>query len=437
MEHKNELKILAYYDTLTKIPNRKSIENVISENIANSKRNDKEFYIALIDLDNFKVVNDVHGHQNGDILLIECVKRIKSCIRDVDVLGRFGGDEFIIVFDNVSHYSKLITIFNRIGESFKKPINLGKIQHSTNVSIGISSYPNDAQSVSDLIKNADIAMYHSKLQGKAQYSFFENKLAIKMQRQYEIEPQIKEALEFNQFELYYQPQIDVKTNNIVSAEALIRWNHPEKGFVSPFYFIDIIENGYMTKEFGEWVIIEASKEQKNWLQKGIDIAISVNLSVKHIMMSSFYDDMIKLISRLNIDLKRFSFEITEYELLAYKDRSIKVLNDLVEKGFNFHLDDFGTGYSSITYLNEVNIESIKIDKSFIDKIVTETDEAHFVDAIINMAKALEIKIIAEGVESEVQQKYLQKLECDIIQGYYYSKPLSVCDFEKYIKNYKV
>ncbi|MBN2782624.1 MAG: EAL domain-containing protein [Campylobacterales bacterium] len=435
LEHEKELEKLAYYDVLTKIANRKSIEDIMDKYIKRSKRNGTEFYVALIDLDDFKKVNDIHGHNSGDKLLVECVNRLESSVRSIDEMGRFGGDEFIIIFEDITDYYELVGIFERIEESFKQPIKIGNSEHYTSVSIGVANYPKDADNVTDLIKYADIAMYHSKSKGKAQYSFFKSELSSSIQRQFEMEPQIKEALYNGQFELFYQPQIDPILDKVVSAEALIRWNHPQRGFIPPFEFIDIIEKGFMVKEFGEWVIKEASKQQKIWREKGIDVVISVNLSVKHIMSPSFYKDIIVLSKEIeiDIDLENFAFEITEYELISYKNRSVKVLNDLAKEGFKFHLDDFGTGYSSITYLNEVEIESIKIDKSFIDKIGSDKD-THFVDAIVNMAKALDIKIIAEGVETKEQVEYLKELECDIIQGYFYSKPLCVNDFENYLKH---
>ncbi|MCD6433361.1 MAG: EAL domain-containing protein [Sulfurimonas sp.] len=433
LSHKEELTHLAYYDSLTKIPNRKSIENIISENIERFKRNGTEFYVAMIDLDNFKNINDIYGHDVGDLVLIESVKRIKSCIRTLDTLGRFGGDEFIIILEDKKNLLELTTILNRINDSFKKPMKINNVVYYTTVSIGVVNYPNDANSVWELIKHADIAMYHSKSQGKAQYNFFESRLGTMMQRQHEMEPQIQKALQEEEFELYYQSQIDIASNRILSAEALVRWRHPERGLIFPGDFIDIIENGYLTKEFGEWVISEASKQQKIWLERGIKLSISVNLSVKHIMEPNFYDDMLALVLKLNIDLKYFHFEITEYELLSHRERSAKVLNDLAKEGFSFHLDDFGTGYSSITYLNQLDIATVKIDKSFIDKIVSKSDKYPFVDAIVDMAKALGIRVIAEGVETEVQYEYLKEIHCETIQGYYYSKPLAVDDFERYFK----
>jgi diguanylate cyclase len=243
------------------------------------------------------------------MLLVESTQRINTSLRKIDELCRFGGDEFIVVFKDTLHYSKFNTIFERIQKSFNTPIIAGGIEHYVSISIGIASYPQDAKNTEDLIKNADIAMYHAKEHGKQQHSFFETSLATKIKRQYEMEPRLKEALYSNQFELHYQPQMDTQDENIVSVEALIRWNHPEEGFILPWHFIDIIENGYMTKEFGEWVITTAAKQQKVLRQKGIDLGMSINLSVKHIMLPSFYEDIRTLVSKLDIDLSRFAFEI--------------------------------------------------------------------------------------------------------------------------------
>lgn len=431
-EHELELEELAYYDTLTKIPNRKTIENIIQNNINHSKRDGSEFYIALIDLDDFKKVNDTHGHDVGDKVLVECVKRIKNSIRDSDTLGRLGGDEFIIVFANTIEISEISFILKRLHSSFDRAITFDSIQYYTSISVGAVNYPHQATTKSALIKYADIAMYRSKEAGKGQSIFFEDDFSKRLERQARLEPEIKYGLENNEFELYYQPQVELHNNSTVSAEALVRWNHPKKGFLPPSEFIEIIENGFLTKEFGEWVITTATKQQKLWLSKGIDINISINLSVKHIMRSTFYDDITKLVKDLQIDLSKFHFEITEYELMKYHSSSVETLNKLVDNGFKFHLDDFGTGYSSITYLSEMRVDSIKIDKKFVDNINDLSQRTVLVDAIVTMAKALGINVIAEGVENKIQCTYLKELNCELIQGYYFSKPLSVKDFEKYL-----
>jgi len=437
LQHEEELSQLAYYDVLTKVPNRKNIYKIIDERIEIANRNSSEFYVALIDLDDFKKVNDIHGHDAGDKVLIETVRRINEQIRVGDILGRFGGDEFVLIFSEAVKVNEIAHILERINDAFISSISFDSIEYFSNVSIGVVNYPHQASSNSELIKYADIAMYNSKAIGKGRYSFFRDSFSEKIEYQYRMEPEIKRALDKGEFELYYQPQVELKTKSVLSAEALVRWNHPQKGFIYPSKFIDIIEDGFLTQEFGEWVIKEASAQQKIWLQKGLDLSISVNLSVKHIMTSSFFKDIKVLVQKLDINLEKFYFEITEYELMHYHEHSIKVLNRLADAGFQFHLDDFGTGYSSITYLSNIQVQAIKIDKKFIDDIVTPTKSTPLVDAIISMADALDIEVIAEGVESKVQYDYLQAHHCSVLQGYYFSKPLCVEDFEAYLDSFSL
>ncbi len=430
-QHQDELTQLAYYDVLTKIPNRQTIENIIREKIAYSKRKDSNFYLALIDIDNFKNVNDLHGHDIGDAVLIECAKRLKNSLRSVDALGRFGGDEFVIIFNDISTLKDLTTILNRILQSFKTPIQINTLKYYTNVSIGLSNYPLQAKDASELVKYADIAMYRSKELGKARYSFFDSSQSDIIKRQYTLGTQIETALKEREFELYYQPQLDAITQEIIGVEALVRWHHPTKGLLYPIEFIDIIEDGYLVREFGLWVITQAAKQQKIWQEEGINITMSVNVSVKHILSQNFYQEITSLVEELNIDLTMFNFEITEYNIMNHVEQSSEILNKLTQEGFIFSLDDFGTGYSSITHLYNLHIHHIKIDKIFIDMIVDESSKSPLIEAIVNMAKALNIKIIAEGVETQVQYNYLKSLYCDSIQGYYFSKPLSEKDFHAY------
>ena len=431
---KKRLHELAYCDMLTKIPNRKKTEQLIANRIRKVTKDSRGFYIALIDLDDFKNVNDLHNHLVGDMFLIECVKKIQSCLRVDDLVGRFGGDEFLVLFDDVLDVAEVKIVLERINKTFAQPIFIDNTQHHTSASIGVVHYPDNATTVQQLIKLADITMYQAKRLGKGRYIFFDKKLVAKLEHQHKIEPEIETALAKHQFELYYQPQIDAQTGKIVSAEALVRWNHPERGFITPDVFIPVIENGFMVKEFGEWVITQAAKQQKEFKRNGIDLTISVNLSIHHITMASFFDDMTTLVKKLNIDLRTFAFEVTEYKMIRYQERSIKSLNKLSEYGFRFKLDDFGTGYSSITYLHKMDFDAIKIDREFINEITATTDKAPLVDAIINMAQALELTIIAEGVETQEQLAYLISKGCNKIQGYYYAKPMSATAFQKFYKN---
>lgn len=429
--HETDLQRLAYFDQLTEIPNRKQIETLIAQKIEYAKRHAHTFYVTLLDLDNFKKINDLHGHESGDTVLIEIAGRIRGAIRTEDQVGRFGGDEFLIVFDSSLDASGLATVLERIKNRLKTPIRLHTDQYFSTISMGVARYPNDGSSLTELIKNADIAMFEAKKKGRNQYRFFDASLGTRIAQEYVLESEIIDALAHRQFELYFQPLIDTQTGTIVSAEALVRWNHPDKGLVPPAYFIRTIEQGCRTKEFGEWVIEAAAHAQKKWRAQGIDIAVSVNLSVKHIISPNFFEEMLALVRGLQIDLKTFIFEITEYELMEYRSSPLETLNRLADAGFIFHLDDFGTGYSSITYLHHLPIKALKIDKSFIDKISPDNSAKLLVDAIFNMAGALEIALVAEGVENDYQFEYLQTLGCTHIQGYYFSPPLQNDAFIEY------
>ncbi len=432
--HESELLSLAFYDPLTGIPNRKNIENLLEKQLVRAQRHKTSFFIALIDLDDFKNVNDLLGHEAGDQLLIEYTQRLTSVIREEDIMGRLGGDEFLLVFDEFTQYEELNQILERITQAFSLPIQINYTEFYVTFSMGIAQYPKDAQgksAIQGLIKSADIAMYHAKQHGKNQYSFYDEQLGEMIQLEHEMDLEIKRALENDEFELYYQPQIDAKTLEVIGAEALVRWNHPVKGLIMPNDFIDYIEKGYHTSAFGEWVITEAVQQQKAWQQRGLNLKVAINLSIKHIAAPDFRENLTELMRQLDADLSLMVFEITEYELIAYQSTPIEDLKALADAGFIFHLDDFGTGYSSISYLSQLPIKSIKIDKSFIDYIEADNQQKRMVEAIIHIANALNIEIIAEGVETQYQVDYLQQQHCHAFQGYLFSKPLPVEAFNDY------
>ncbi|WP_373017373.1 putative bifunctional diguanylate cyclase/phosphodiesterase [Thiomicrorhabdus sp.] len=433
--HEAELLSLAFYDPLTGIPNRKNIESLLEKQLVRAQRHHSSFFIALIDLDDFKNVNDLLGHEAGDQLLIEYTKRLTGVIREEDIMGRLGGDEFLLVFDEFTQHEELNRILERITRAFSLPIQINYTEFYVTFSMGIAQYPKDAQgksAIQSLVKSADIAMYHAKQQGKNQFSFYDEQLGEMIQLEHEMDIEIKRALENDEFELYYQPQIDANTLEVIGAEALVRWNHPTRNLIMPNEFIDYIEKGYHTTAFGEWVINQAVQQQKTWQQQGLNIKVAINLSVKHIASPDFRENLTRLIRQLDADLSHLVFEITEYELIAYQSTPIEDLKKLADAGFVFHLDDFGTGYSSISYLSQLPIQSIKIDKSFIDYIQADNQQKRMVEAIIHIAEALNIKIIAEGVETEYQVNYLQQQHCHAFQGYFFSRPLTVEAFNDYL-----
>ena len=428
-----DLEKIAFFDTLTQIPNRTYIEKLLQRAIQIARREKGSFYIAIIDLDDFKKINDTYGHNTGDRVLVESIRRIESVLRPDDTIGRLGGDEFLIIFNGTLEPYDLKSILDRIEKVFEKPIHIDDIEYYSTVSIGISNFPHDAEDFSTLIKYADIAMYQAKSNGKNQYHLFDAELSAWLEEEYRLETEIRTAIANGEFRLFYQPKIDTESGKIIGCEALVRWMHPKKGLLSPADFIHVIEQGFMVREFGEWVISEAARQHALWRAIDPDLSMAVNLSVRHIVSHTFYDDMRQLVERLDIDLKHFIFEITEYELMSYKNRTIDTLRRLADEGWKFHLDDFGTGYSSITYLENLPIQAVKIDKSFVDKIMPENREKLLVDAIVDLSHALDITTIAEGVENEYQFRYLEKLGCKAIQGYYFSRPLEPEAFEKLIE----
>jgi len=441
--NQKKLQRLAYIDPLTEIANRKNIEIAIENKIKLCQRTNDSFYIALIDLDNFKNVNDLLGHSAGDELLKKCVNDFKRIIRQEDLIGRIGGDEFLILFNEHTDEHALIAVMSRIHACFAQPTQINDTMFNVTTSIGIANYPKDIGLAHDnddkddkdimqnLIKSADIAMYQAKNLGKNQFAFFDEELESQIKLEHTMDKEIQTAIENDEFELYYQPQIDSISRRIIGAEALVRWNHPEKGLILPVDFIGFIEKGYHTVEFGEWVVKTAAMQQKEWEKLDIPITISANLSVKHILSANFYLRMTHIIEELNIDLNGFIFEITEYELIKSKTVAIKDLNKLHEAGFKFYLDDFGTGYSSISYLSQLPIEGIKIDKSFIDYVQPNQDKKKLVDSIIQLGTTLNKKVIAEGVENKYQAYFLNESGCQTFQGYLFSESLPATEFEKF------
>lgn len=436
-----ELEHLAYFDPLTLTANRKSIENEIERRANICKRNHLSFYIALIDIDDFKNVNDLLGHDAGDQLLKKIGDHFKKVTRQEDIVGRFGGDEFLIVFNEYTNKQQLIAVLARLQAILKKPIIINDTEFKVTASIGIASFPKDinpdANNVTQhLIKSADLAMYEAKNAGKNQFHFYNEALETQIKLEHRMEREILRAVEQDEFVLYYQPQLDSKSNQICGAEALVRWQHPERGLVYPGEFIEFIEKGIHTAPFGEWIIKHAIEQQQQWHAKGIEIPISINLSVKHILSSNFYNRIIQIVDDLDADLNQLIFEITEYELIKSEFSAITDLSRLQNIGFRFALDDFGTGYSSISYLSQLPIECIKIDKSFIDYIEPDQEKRKIVDAIIHIGTTLNKKVVAEGVETEYQVQFLRQSGCDLLQGFYYSKPITVNEFERFHRNHK-
>jgi len=432
---KNELYLIARTDALSGLANRNSLEEYLHKLIAVSEREEKQFAFLFLDIDHFKSINDSLGHNVGDELLQNIASVIKKVVRPNDIVARIGGDEFVIVLQNFDTYLELSNIIERIQKQLMTPWLIQTHPIKITSSIGISLYPDDGKDIVTLMKHSDIAMYQAKKQGRAQYQFFTQDLNESIQYLIELDKEMKLALENKEYELYYQPKIDIKSGEIVGAEALIRWISPKKGMIPPDKFIPLAEENGFIVPLGTWVIDEVLNQYIQWKEKGIDIVLSINVSTKQLLEFNFVTNLIEKFERKKIDPSKIDIEITEYMFIEANEESYRILDAISDYGISISLDDFGTGYSSLSYLKKFPIDYLKIDKTFLDGFETE-DGAIFLETMAKMGQVLKIKVVAEGVEKEAQLDFLKEIGCDQYQGYYFSKPIPVTDFEEVYWNKK-
>lgn len=431
------LNLQAYYDELTKLPNRVLFADRFSQAVAYSKRNKTILAICFIDLDNFKPVNDTHGHEAGDQLLIEVASRIKNTIRDQDTVSRQGGDEFTLLLGNLSDVDGCKKLLTRISFALRQPYVIAGQPYKISASIGTTLYPNDAADLDTLIRHADQAMYQAKLAGKNQIGFFNptniQEIAYK-QTQFQ---EMKQAFTNNEFRLYYQPKVNMKTGDVFGAEALIRWVHPEKGVVLPLEFLPLLEGRELEIDLGNWVISEALQQLTQWQQQGIDVEISVNISSYHLQSSTFFDHLKSALAQCpSVRPEQLQLEILESSILG----DIEKISGIIEScqaqlGVKIALDDFGTGYSSLTHIRNLSANVIKIDQSFVRDLLVDPDDYSIIEGVIGLAKAFNQEVIAEGVETDDQGLMLLMMGCDEAQGYNISRPLPAEDVPTWLANY--
>ncbi|MBU3142647.1 bifunctional diguanylate cyclase/phosphodiesterase [Clostridium sp. CF012] len=426
---------LKYYDILTEIPNRRLFINTLGNEIINGRDKTVKHAVLFIDLDNFKEINDTLGHDYGDELLKEVAISLKASIRQGDLVARVGGDEFFILMKNTEDYTIISNLCEKILGVLNCEISIAGKQVYTSASIGITVFPDDGNETNILLKNADTAMYSAKYNGKAKYSFFNKNMSDIVVRRVEIEKGLRNALQNNEFEIYYQPQIDIINNKIKGFEALLRWNNSELGRISPAEFIPVAENSGLIIPMGDWIIKTAFLQSNLWKSKGyIYDTIAINLSAVQLQNDKFEENLKRIITETEVNPRFVELEITESILMKNFEKSVKLLTEIRDLGINIALDDFGTGYSSLSYLKQLPINTLKIDKSFIDNIVTNEREKAIVDGIIQLAQKIDLDVIAEGVETKEQIKLLQGIGCNQIQGYYFSKPLPADEIEeKFLK----
>ncbi len=416
---------IAYHDHLTGLSNRVALSRILEHAINVAHRRHDLLGLLFIDLDRFKIVNDTLGHHVGDEMLKVVAKRLESVIRDADVLARVGGDEFIVLLEGMKHQDEAALVSEKILKSIKEQIHVDEYELNTTASIGIALYPDDGEDINSLIKNADSAMYLAKAEGKDSYRYYTKHLSDEVHERLTLEHYLRHALEKDEFSLVFQPQYDLATHKIIAAEALLRWDRHERDVITPNRFIPIAEDSGVILAIGEWVFINACKEFLKWRSLGLDIEqISINVSSVQFNQEDVVEHFKTMIEEVGIEAGSVELEITERYVMEHTKQNQDILDELRDIGFKISIDDFGTGYSSMSYLKTLPLDTIKIDKSFIDDIPHGPNDVAITKAILVLAKSLEYTVVAEGIENIDQEHFLKTHQCDIGQGYLFSRPLT-------------
>lgn len=432
-QKRNEDKVLklAYYDLITGLPNRAMFEKQLTSQIVNAKNVNKQCALLYFDLDDFKNVNDTLGHTYGDILLKMVSKEFRKYKKEDYTLARLGGDEFGLIVSEIEDLCQLHSLASMIINSLEKPWMLNGQEFYISTSIGIAVFPDHGENSETLLRNADTAMYCAKEAGKKGYKIYKEEMYTQKMEFINMKKSLRHGVKNKEFILNYQPVIDLKNNRIISSEALIRWNHPKKGLISPINFIPIAEKTGIIKEIGKWTLETACKQNKIWIEKGYaPIKISINMSALEFKQRNLVKSIKGILQETGIDSKYLVIEITENIVLEDLNHTINVLNELKKMNIRIALDDFGTGYSSLNYLKILPIDYLKLDKSFIDNVTTKSKDQAITKALIKLAHDIGLKVVAEGIETEEQYHYLKKINCDLGQGYFFNKPLPAGEFEK-------
>ncbi|MDH4944621.1 EAL domain-containing protein [Sulfurimonas sp. C5] len=428
-----KLRHQAHHDMLTNLPNRVLFRDRLDQNIATSKRNNNKFALLFIDLDQFKNINDSLGHHIGDEVLIEASKRLNSVIRSEDTLARLGGDEFTIILKNIKNSSGATTVAQKIIDVLKEPIIIKDLELYVSSSIGIAIYPNDTNEGDNLIKYADAAMYKAKDEGRNNYQFYSSEMTESAFERVIMEQNLRIAIKEENFSVHYQPQIDSNTNSLVGMEALVRWEHNEVGMIAPEKFIPLAEETGMIIQIDLIVLRNAMTQVKKWYEQGLNPGkLSLNLSAKQIENKNFIEILSQTMQVLDFDPAWLTLEITESQIMKNPEDSIRKLKEISALGIEIAIDDFGTGYSSLAYLKRLPVNKLKIDKAFVDGLPHDEEDIAISKAIIALAKTLNLKLVAEGVETKEQQEFMLANGCDVIQGYYYSKPIDSNNMQEYL-----
>jgi diguanylate cyclase (GGDEF)-like protein/PAS domain S-box-containing protein len=429
-----QLSHLAQYDVLTDLPNRTLLNDRLTQAIASARRHGTGLAVLFVDLDRFKHINDSLGHAMGDALLQSVARRALACVRISDTVSRLGGDEFVIVLSELNQVEDAAVTANKVLSALAAPHSVAQHHLDVTVSIGVSTFPCDGQDAETLIKNADTAMYHAKENGRNNCQFFEKEMNVRAVERQALESSLRHALERQEFVLHYQPKVNLETGAITCAEALIRWLHPDRGFVPPAQFVPIAEDSGLILPIGQWVLREACRQARAWLDAGLGpMPVAVNISTVEFRSKHFLEGIRAILLETGLEPHFLELELTESVLMQHPESTASVLRALKSIGVRLAVDDFGTGYSSLSYLRRFPIDVLKLDRSFVHDIACpETRDAAIVSAVITMGKSLKYRVIAEGVETEEQLTFLQAHRCDEGQGFYFSPPVAPEVFAEFL-----
>jgi diguanylate cyclase (GGDEF)-like protein len=428
VKHAENLQHLAYHDSLTSLPNRGFFSKLLNHGISQAQRHKKTLAVLFIDLDRFKYINDTLGHEAGDALLQEVARRLKGALRESDTVARLGGDEFVVLVEDVHDKNQMAVVAHKILSTLVSPfVTLGQEFHVT-ASIGISFYPSDGPDERSLMKNADIAMYRAKEEGKNNFQFYSEEMNTHSFERLSMESSLRRALERDEFVLHYQPKVVFASGEINGVEALLRWQHPDLGLVAPAQFISMAEETGLIVPIGKWVLRSACAQSKAWLDQGLPrLSMAVNISPRQFSDENLLRDITAILEETAMDPTLLELEITESMLMQNVEKAIGILASLSNRGIRLAIDDFGTGYSSLSTLKRFSINTIKVDRSFIRDLPGAPEDRAITEAIIAMGRTLSMTVIAEGVETKAQADYLREKTCDEFQGYYFRKPMAAAE----------
>ncbi|MES2352973.1 MAG: EAL domain-containing protein [Pseudomonadota bacterium] len=430
----SRIQFLAYHDGLTALPNRTMFTQILGHGLSLARRHNKKLAVLFLDLDRFKAINDTLGHEAGDSLLQEVARRLKDCLRKSDTVARFGGDEFVVLLEEIPDTNHISIVATKILNALVKPMTLANQELHVTASVGISIFPEDGQDEQSLMKNADIALYRTKEGGKNSFRLYSEQMNTYSFQRLAMESDLRHALEHDEFELYYQIKLDLRSNDVTGMEALLRWNHPRDGMVSPAQFLAIAEETGLIVPIGKWVLRTACMQNKAWQDEGLPhLRVAVNLSARQFADESLLRDVIQTLEETGLPPDCLELEITESMVMRAPEKAVQILTELKALGVQLAIDDFGVGYAALANIKRFPVDTIKVDRSFINNIAKQGEEKSLTEAIIAMGKTLSLTVVAEGVETQEQYDFLREKACDEFQGFYFSKPLEQSKFVELLR----